>query len=262
MTDQEKDELWPVDLTFDQMFAICWRVKKWRLNGSVAFSETRGTDSASSAADLDETEVCALYDTESESGIEATRERNLVSRVFNDTYRALVNSGFGFRPNEIAVSNWATSANFGVGSWSGSTPSSPPSPPALSFSMLGNYVLYDPETHLFSPPFNGLGPLIPQEFAGNPLFGSADFDRNPETVSGGAILLKTPGTLTVTTGITSSFQVPIQISWRFDGGGTGTSGSGSGDFTLEAAEYWPYENSTHSPVWDSVSGGPLVDPFS
>lgn len=251
-----KDELWPVDLTLAQWVAFCWRVRKWKLTGSCTASKTLSSLPAtvSGTGTLRETPIVIFGPTD----IEATRERDLVSRVFSSTYRALVNGGLGSIIAPIA--DWSTTGNLN-GDWSGSTPTEYGGPfdVPLIFGMMG-FTLYDPATQLFSPLFSpGLGNVIPSAFSGNQLNVSARFTRSPVTALSGTapFVCLAPATLTVIPGITPSFTVPMQLAWRFvsEGGGA-TNGTGSGTFTLEAIEFW-----SHDGTWDTVSGAQLLDPF-
>lgn len=265
MTDIEKDRLWPVDITLAQAMAICWRVKTWRLNGFLTVSKTIDTGSppiltGDSDANLREIQIGWTH---GDFDLVATRERDLVSQLFyNSSYKALVSNGVKNRADNAPISDWTTTANFGVGAWSGATPGSGAAPPALTFGFLFGFWLYDPDTQKFSPPFttSSFGSLVPFEFSGTPIVAGAGFTRSPQTVLSGIapLGLSVPATMTITPGIAPAFNVPMEIGWRFTGEGPGepVTGSGSGGFTLEAVEYWSYDG-----TYDTSSGAQLLDPF-
>lgn len=265
LTDDQKDAIWPVDITLAQMLALCWRVRKWELSGSATVSKTISfpnppdadiVKTASGTATVDATEIVTLL-----NGVEAIRERDLVGKVFaeNEThYKNLVNDGFSSVPGNAPVSDWSTTSEE-FGDWTGFID--------IALQILGGYQLFDPAAEKFSPAWDGLGQLIPSISGQNQLILSAAFTRNPETVLSGPtpLNLKVPISLTVIPGIESSFDVPMELIWRFQSevpGGT-VEGTGSGAFTLQATEFWPYENTLGQAIFDTASGEPTgSDPFA
>lgn len=265
LTEDERDQIWPVDITIDQLMALAVRVKKWKLNGNIEVSKTVagvGFGTASASAVLRETEIVVITE-----GAEATRESDLVRTVFNDPYHALVNEGTKPRPGANPISDWTETADFGIGEWSGSTPPTANVVDSLNLILFGGFVLFDPNTGLFAPRFEGIGNLVALQFGGAPLFAFANFNRHPQTISSGVtpIILRAQAVMTINPVVAPSFTVPMSIGWRFVGEAVGdpASGSGSGEFSLEAVEFWPYENSRHEPIWDTTDGEPIdSDPLA
>lgn len=266
LTDDEKDAIWPVDVTLQQILSLCWRVRKWDFSGSVAVSVGTSypnppapdiVNNASGTATVDATEIVNIL-----NGVEATRERDLVGRVWDDTtnaltrfYKNLVSDGLSFVEGNVPVSDWTTTSSIS-GDDSGFL--------SAEFQALSDYHLFDEDTEQFGPPFNGPGVLIAG--SSSDLIASARFFRNPDTVLSGPTptLLKFPIVMTVIPGIAPSFNVPMELSWRFSGeppGGT-TSGTASGSFTLQATEFWPYSNTLGQSVYDDGSGEQIADPFA
>lgn len=250
--------------------AISWRVRRWKLNGTVTADKSitsagPSTSTITGSGTLRETNIYALK--ESSPAAACTREADLVGRALSAPFVALANGGIGTVDGAAPISDWSTMANFGTLNHSGSTPAS--GTPALEMLLHNGYVLYDPSTQMFSPSFSGFGEsfggsigngLIPFSSGGNQLGVIANFTRSPQTISGGTtpIVLRKPINMTVIPHICDSFNVPMELGWRFQSEGIGdsASGSGSGGFTLEAVEFWSYDG-----TWDTSGGGQLLDPF-
>lgn len=270
MTEDEKDQQWPVDVSLAQIMALVWRVKKWRLTGSfevtINYVQTEfpahsiiGAGEAEFAAD---TFLMVLKD----GGLEATREQNLVGKLFfMSPYFALVNNGTGSL--NAPVLDWELNFTVPAGSASGSTPTAQIGPLFMSFN--GGFHLFDSGPGSFAPPFDStIGINVPQGGGGiaSGLIFSVGFHRNPVTLLSrtGPGVLTAPGEMIIKPLITSDITVPMQVAWRLPGMAVGstTTGTGSADLTLEAVEYWPFANSENLPVYDSSTGTQLRDPFS
>lgn len=276
ITDEEKEQTWPVDITLAQEMALVWRVKKWRLTGSFAVTINYfdpsgptqtiiGSGEGEFAAD---TFLSVLCEDLILGEIEAVTESDLVKTQFGAApYAPLVNNGTGHLVDNSPVLDWEIDFSTPAASTSGSTPASGAG--ALTIRFLGGFHLFDPGTDLFSPIFtSGLGNLIDVPTGGGftpGLLVNISYDRNPETILAGTgpLLLKAPGTLTIKPLITADIAVPLEISWRLPAEAVGSviSGTASGDFVLQAEEFWSYENSLSQPVYDSASGVELTDPF-
>lgn len=263
LTDDEADRLYPVDITLAQAMAVAWRVKKWRLTGDVAIEETGTTPGptvvhAAGSADI-EADVTMQRDPDF---ADATREQEILSSAMGDPYNALSNFGMNSKSGE-SFSSWSTQRdgfdpvtgvrNTGDG--------------GTQFGLACRGTLFNPDTQLFAPRFDGPGAIIGATPSGTePLLASLTPDRNPETLlSGtGSGNLKFPGNLTVILHVAPDFNVPLQLTWRFVGQSVDTDfeGEGSADLTLEAIEFWPYKNTEGLPVYDTGSGAQLVSPFS
>lgn len=278
ITADEIDQTWPADVTLAQEMALCWRVKKWRLTGSFEVTINYfdpsgptqtiiGSGEGEFAAD---TFLSVLSEDLILGEIEAVTESDLVKTQFGAApYAPLVNNGTGHLVDNSPVLDWEIDFSTPAASTSGSTP--PSGAGALTIKFLGGFHLFDTGTSLFSPIFtSGLGNVIdvPQGGGFTPgLLVNVRYNRNPQTVLSGTgpLLLKAPGTLTIKPLITADIAVPLEISWRLPAEAVGSviSGTASGDFVLEAEEFWTYENSLGQPVWNSVTGEPINGgPFS
>lgn len=274
LTTDEINAIWPVDMTLAQIMALAWRVRKWKLSGTAEATINYfdpGIDLtivATAEAEISDTDTFILKDDAA-----ATRERDLVFRVFSPTYRALVNDGIGAPAGAKPVSDWTLDGTETIGAGAPSPFSESGSTPAAGIGQLDprifGFVLWDPDTRKFSPPFTEFGDLIP----GSPTPGGSarfilnmTFAKNPATVLSGTgpLLLKAPGTLNIVPGIAASFEVPMQLEWRLIGEAVGSSVSGtaSAEFTLEAVEFFPYANSQNLPVYNTANGAELRSPFS
>lgn len=269
LSTDDQDKIWPVDISLDQVTALCWRIRKWKLSGSstVTLNYDDGIHTpiaVTAVATIADHDIFVLKSNGSNL-VEATREQDLISLIFDPIrYQALVNGGIGAPDASAPVSSWIIT---GDESETGSTPSSGAG--RLQPIIFQAGVLYDEATKVFSPPFSGPGNLIPNFLTpgGSSIFQlSAQFKKNPQTLlSGiGPLALLAPASISIVPGIASSFNVPIELAWRLIGEDAGSSinGTGSGNYTLQAVEYWPYENSLHLPVWSSVDGSSVNDPFS
>lgn len=261
LSEAQRDELWPVDLTLAQIMALCWRVRRWNFSGSASVNmiyeaSVGGPKHIAGTATVDDTEIVTFA-----VAVEATRERDLVGQViFNNTspYKSLVNGGVGVKPGEELTSDWSTTSDIN-GDWTGSVP--------IGFGMVAGFYLFDADSKLFSAPFQRFGTLIPADGPGNQLILSVTPFRNPLTVSSaeGPASLNAPGLLTIQPGILPAFTVPLQLAWRlqFEEPGSSLSGSGSGDFTLEATEFWRYSNTLGQDIYNADTGTPTgADPFA
>lgn len=257
LTDDQKDEIWPMDITLAQIIAFCWRVRRWELSGSIAASKSitfgLSTNTVSGTATVDATEIVTRL-----NGVEAVSERDLIGRVFDDStnartmaYKSLVNDGLSVAVVNDLVSDWETTGDLN-GDFSGFA--------VINFSGLFGYHLFDEATRKFAPPLDGFGFLIPNTLSDNQLQVTLGFNRSPVTVLSGATptILKVPLALTVSPGIAPSFDFPMQLAWRLTSevpGGT-VIGSGSGAFTLTAVKFWAHTNTLGQPIYDEDTGAP------
>lgn len=271
------DEIWPVDITLAQAMALAWRVKKWRLTGScevaIDYFDPSGptqTIIGSGESEFDNQDIAVLSEDALATEIEAATESDLVRRVFDSRYQALVNHGVARLSGDAVIANWSLTFTVPANSASGSTPAAGGlGNNPLSFGMMNGFWLFDPDTQKFAPPFVAIGRVIdaPQGSGGTAgMLVVVSFHRSPVTVLSGTgpLLLRAPGTMTVKPLIAADFTVPLQIGWRLPGEAVGSvvSGTGSADLTLEAVEYWPFADSENLPVYDSATGTQLRDPFS
>ena len=271
------DNIWPVDITLAQLMALSWRVKKWSLAGTASASlsyANGGSISASVSASIPATDCVTLKFDPILGVVAATKELDLIGTLFSYGYRTSAYTSLGnytigpvdgsgvFTP---VVAPWSSSYTDGSGTYTDSGNTS------LGTGILGLWpTLYDPVTKLFSPSFNDVGAFDINAHAA-PVSGVAfvfglAFRRSPITVASmiGPGALEAPGTFTVISHIAPDFVVPLQLGWHlvFEGIGSTSSGSGSGAFTLEATEFWPYQNSLGQPVYDVTTGAQINDPFA
>lgn len=254
LTDDQKDATWPVDVTLAQIMALCWRVRRWELSGSIAVSKTI-VQPGGMLPDIVTTQIGTATLSPAElytmlNGVEASRERALVGKIFaedDSPYKCLVNDGIGNVAGDEIESDWEQSGDLGI--LSGTS--------LLTMAVLGTptggYQLFDEDTGKFSPACYGfarvgsfpgeIGTLIP---TGSALGASVFFSRDNSSVLSGPtpLLLHVPIQMTVSPGIAPPFNIPMQLSWRFIGEplGATASGAGSGAFTLTATEFWPYSS--------------------
>lgn len=238
LSEDQRDQFWPVDVTLLQIMALCWKVRRWTLDGACSVNmvytpDVGGPFHFTGVSTVDATEMVTFA-----GASEATRERDLVGQVIfaNTTpYKCLVNGGVGAKPGADLTSDWSTTSDLN-GDFTGSTP--------MLFNMLAGFHLFDEITKKFAPPIQTFGNLIPASGGFNQLILNVTPHRHPVTAESviGPEVLKAPGLLTVKPGIVPDFEVPLQLSWRlqFEQPGSALSGSGSGTFTLEATDFWTY----------------------
>lgn len=273
------DSIWPVDITLEQLLALTWRVRNWDFSGSCAVSKTiqNAGDPAvftqSGSADVAETQLTVLKLRQSDSALIASdKEPDIIRRFVIQGYKAssftgLANYSIGAVTGDAPISAWESSGDFGT--FSGSTPpANTPGEDAMAPSVLSGFpILYNPTTQMFSPPFAGIGEMIPFIFGGSPLVASVQFLRNPATVLSGTgpLTLRKPGVMSIALGgIAPDFDVPVELQWRFTGESPGShvSGTGDCDFTLEATDWWPFKNSLGQLVYAADDGAQQNDPFA
>lgn len=253
-----EEVIWPIGVTLDQAMAWAWRVKKWKLTGTCEVQETAGIFNASGSAAID-----SDLEMRNNGGLPATREQDIVS-IDVTPFHALGNFG----TVATAGTDCSTWEIVGALTQNGVRKVGDFSAPANSETGLStpinSFVLFDNDQ--FFPSFGGPGTLIGGAVT-DILFALATSHRNPVTLlsgAGGAPLLKAPGVMTVIPHVASSFDVPMQLAWRFTGQDAGDAFSGTGDLVLqlEAVEFWPYANSQSLPVYDTENGSTLRSPFS
>lgn len=236
--------------------AVSWRVKLWKFTGTanatiVYTNSPSPPDTFTGEAELIENFLYAL----SLPGVAATLERDLVSRVFNPTYQALVNYGVSPINGSPIMTNWETHSDFLNQSGTASTD---------GISMFNQFVLWDPSTNTFGLPAVGMGNLIKPTVTALITIAAGVF-RNPVTVTSGtgAFFIQGPGTLTVKSLVASDFVIPMQVSSRLNGMDPASTSTGSATcaLTLEAVEFWPYADSQGLPVYDTATGAQLRNPF-
>lgn len=270
ITDEEKDNKWPVDVTLAQILALVWRVKKWRLTGNceadLVYSDSPTAIVINGTSEFDADQFIQVL---TDGDVAATRESDLVKRVFVAPYKALVNEGVGSISGTSPIASWEIDGTLDTGG--GPSPFSDSNSTdvsgALDLRFVGGFHLFD--SGMFSPPFESLiGNMVngPAGINGPGFLVNVKPNRNPETVLSGTgpLLLKAPGTLTIKPLITADIVVPLEISWRLPSEAVGSTitGTASADLTLEAVEFWPYKNSENLPVWNSATGAQLRSPFS
>lgn len=256
ITTDEKDQIWPVDITLAQIMALNWRVRKWSLTGTITVAHAIGVNfTANASIELDAAEIVTLFEHPIDGIIAATRERDLLSRV--DAHGRLLYEGL----THLASLNfeWALS---GLESGVGYSVNSNATVNSQSLVFLRGPVLFKADAPNFAPANDGIGRVLDDDR----LIVDVRTHRNPQTILTGTtpISLRSPGTLTVKPGIADDYDIPLEIIFRRRNENIGdtASGSASADLELTATEYWPYANSENLPVYDSSTGAQLRDPFS
>lgn len=259
----DADELWPVDVTLLQAMAIAWRVKKWKLTGTCDIEETMTEPGpfvfhAIGDATIDADVVLKA----APDGHIATRENEIVGHAPGPPFNPLGNFGTSSIAGQ-PFSTWSTTRD-GDGAISGVRNTGAGQ---TGFGISASATLFDPGTGIFAPNFSGPDKIIGATPIGSEAFFASAFpNRNPVTLLSGTGTgnLLAPGTLNVIPHVASDFVVPMQLSWRFTGQSASAvfSGAGSLELTLEAMEFWPFENSEGLPIYDSTSGAQLRSPFS
>lgn len=242
--------LWRPNIALEQLLALSWRVRRWRLTGT--FSVVAGNNSippgsqasmagAIVAADI---QIFRSDNTPIQNEVELIRSAAPVPRI------------------------WATPRNGGIGTFN---------PVSFTFSAKDDF---DP----FFPPQSGTN-TMPEGIA---IFrnGQIGYDAviwdpttkkfNPYltvTLGGANILFygvnvcppsKTSnGTLTITPGVAPAFTVPLLSSGTYNPGGSPPSGnfsSGGATLALAAVKFWPYVNRLGDPVYNEDTGAQINDP--
>jgi len=272
------DEIWPVDITLEQLLQLTLRIRNWDFSGNASAATTYnppggGTpEIVSGSANIAETQLTVLKLKESDfTFIAADKETDIIGRGVSQDYKmsafkGLANYSVGAITGDAPVSAWSTTSNTS-GPFSGSTPSANVAGALTPGLFTGMPVLYDPVTKLFSPPFTNIGSIIPTRSGENQFGVGIAFKRNPQTVLSGSSprILRVPGVMSVVFGgIVPDFDVPIEMDFRlvFEAVGGSVSGSGSCDFTLEATDWWQFKNSLGQLVYDEADGHQIADPFA
>lgn len=258
------DRFWEAEITLKQLLAMAWRVKEFKFTGSISVTlvETGGSNNHYLGnTTLDGT----IYLLDNANNI-ATSELGLISGVYGGSpyprqyFKSLVNSGFGI-PNAGAfiTSIWATTVNGGT-NLSGVE--------NQDLRVMGDAILYDPSTKLFTIPAQGLtrnGAGSGDLFSSSYLHAFLTCQRNPGTGLSGTAPFGpfTPITCTVRTGIAPDFILPMQLVWAPTGEtpGSGISGTASGSCLLEAKKFWPHKNKSGQACYDVDTGAQINNPF-
>lgn len=256
-----------ISCTLEQLMALSWRVKRWRFSGdlagiAVAHNTISGCTQTTtgifsySHPPIDKATITGI-----------TRERDLIGTVCDyvipgtgsEFYRfvGLRNAGIVSNFNTLATVSYDFSSIFspgGCGSGGNSSGVLNNNPVQFGLEVFGNahnkeYVVFD--SGGFYPYFSGGG--------GTAILSSGSLNFSIQSSDAN-------GTITVDfQDNTDDLILPVNV--------TGDVNFGAGwiqdsftvttcDLTLEAIEFWPYENSLHLPVWNTSTGAQLVDPFS
>lgn len=242
------DQAWPVAISFDQMFALSWNVKKWRLSG--VFEVTAGNTSSLPNREATMSGTIVDYDiqTVDDDANPLTRERQLCLTLSNGPFVGLRNNGIGGSQSGTFT---FTADDIAAGFHSSGTNSNSEMVRIFRNEPGFYFMVYDPDEQTFNP-------YVTVGISGaNILFYGVGVPPVGTTPN---------GTLTVNTGIAGSFTVPLYASGLYNPAGGLSSGNysnGSATLSLVATEFWPYRNKADdAPIWDAADGSPINDPFS
>lgn len=262
-TSDQIDHQFGGSLNRDQAMALAWRVRKWKLTGSIDFTltYTEPPDPAknnSGHADIS----CDIWLGDNAGGVTpADNEFRLVATA----YDIVEQFGRKFLSNRglfaVAGDPFVTYVVTGDDPASGSK----------NVNELGEVFfytnsviwMYDTATNLRSFPLAGPGSLF-----GGVVATTLGPNVTPSTVLAlaGTGFLKVPITLEVKPLITPAFNFQLEFQWRQGGAdpASTSSGTASGNLVLEAQPgfYWPFVNSQGNPVWNASTGAAVNPPLS
>jgi hypothetical protein len=234
--------LCPTGLTLDQIMALSWRISKWTLSGNIAIAYP-GFYTISGPV----TGVCL--------DPIANRDRDIV-RVFRDGTSTLTTPPTRLGPPSLGNGGNLVIVSGGTMTWI-SIPPTFTDTDTLEGSMtlllindgiIGlQPVIYDPDTELFYPP-------IDVNFGAFPF--SLDHKLNIRT-AGWLPAPRTASTLTIDPVIAPSFTIPIEFKITPAAPSITTN-----TMTLTATEFLAYSTKSGAPVYDTVTGTQINDPFS
>jgi hypothetical protein len=250
-TNSQQDSIWPVDISLAQIMALFWRVRKWSLTGSMSGSCTQDFYSESATATIAATDLFPLkYDPIAGTITAITKEADLLYYAFGPWggYYGLQFAGIG------APYDPATEIGGITSSWSISGTYSDSGSCQVDLSFPSNLLLFDPVTKLFSLPFKPTG---------NPGgFGWFTWNSGYARLVSTFSRVGTSGGITIKPMIAPDFDVPMDaIITLLPPVGT-DSAAATCAFTLQATEFWAYQNSLGQPVYDTSSGAQINDPFA
>jgi hypothetical protein len=270
------DARWPVGVSQEVIMHMAWRVREWRVDASSftytgeEFNPPNG-NTWTIAGDLPELSL-KMRRRKKPPDVddplrEVTDERDILGPASDPSdpgrYKTLRNAGVNDEADPADIVLTGTSS---VGVVPVLTP--PFIEPGgdyrvnifaeIGVSELNQYVIYDPVTELFYPPF----------------FAGGKFDRLIGVVgnnSGGEVIIKTlpvtptaipaetpQGHLTIINPVSGGPNIVIPLGMTGGGGGvhppTWFPGSGSVELTMTPIKWWPHRNSLGEAIYDEDTG--------
>lgn len=244
--------LTPIGFDLDQIMQLAWRVKRWKISGTAAWTWTGGSHGSDSRT--------VVYDPDT------NQDPSPPSPFDAQSHLPFKKNSFIATPHYIPDERWLVAAYGPEALYIATTPTGSFRPFFAKYQSFvlggGNPSLQFPSIYYGGP--DGSFVFYPIQYFHIEMDGAingAGFAVMTSNLAEVGALTNGRGTEIGTLTVLGR-EVKLYAGVAL----TGYSGSGtltlSADFTMEPDKYWPFANSDNFPVYDEDTGAQLVDPFS